>query len=530
MEINQMSIITDTIEYGAQGTTNKEITKNILNEWRDSEKISDMIQAELYSKVKNTAIDAKTRDYEDEDGHIIINKHLSNIKTKTARYRKSLKQKINFALAKPFILSCDNDKYQALWDEFLTDKIRAVIKRTGKDAINKGIGFTYPWINEKGDLELIEVNPVTLYPAWKDEAHTELDAMVRDYDVIEYNNQTPTTIRKVEFWDDKIVEKYIDYGMGQGNGDLEPDVGNGYELDDTTEGRLTIQTTHMTGKNGEGVSWGRVPFIALKGDEDELPLLNECKTDIDSYDYIKSKGLDSIIDDIDAVLVVEDISPEMGELSRARKLVQNSRIMAVDKGGNAHFEKVDANIDAIVKQLEVIAKDIQDNTSTVDVTTIEFGSNPSGKAMRTFYEPLNDWTNGFEAEFRAYFENLKYFFDMWASWKGGYGSFEELQKIKLTVTLDRDMMIDEDGIIANLVNLGDEISQETRDELNPYVESHEKEEERRAEDRKKALENNELFMLGEDVINAQVGKNVVTNTEKNGKNVQDDTKTGAENV
>ena len=127
MEINQMSIITDNIEYGAQGTSNKEITKNILNEWRDSQKIKDMIDAELYSKVKNTAIDYKTRDYEDEDGHIIINKHLSNIKTKTARYRKSLKQKINFALSKPFIISCDNDKYQQLWDDFLTDKIRAAL-------------------------------------------------------------------------------------------------------------------------------------------------------------------------------------------------------------------------------------------------------------------------------------------------------------------------------------------------------------------------------------------------------------------
>ena len=497
-----MSIITDNIEYGAQGTSNKEVTKNILNEWRNSQKIKDMIEAELYSKVQNTTIDLKTRSYEDEDGHLIINNHLSNIRTKTARYRKSLKQKINFALAKPFVLSCDNDNYKKLWDEFLTDKIRAVIKRTGKDAINKGIGFTYPWINEEGNLELIEVNPITLYPAWKDEAHTELDVMVRDYEVVEYENQSPITKRKVEYWDDKIVEKYIDYGMGQGSGNLEPDIGNGYELDETTEDRLTIQTTHMTGKNGEGVSWDRVPFIALKGDEDELPLLNECRTDIDSYDFIKSKGLDSIIDDIDAVLVVEDISPEMGELSRARKLVQNSRIMAVDKGGNAHFEKVDANIDAVLKQLELLAKDIQDNTSTVDVTTIEFGSNPSGKAMRTFFEPLNEWTNGFESEFRAYFENLKYFFDKWASWKGGYGSFEELQKIKVTVTLDRDMMIDEDSIISNLVNLGDEISQETRDELNPYVESHEKEEQRRKEDRKKALENNELIVLDEDIKNA----------------------------
>lgn len=513
-----MSIINDNIEYGSRGTSNKEITRNILNEWRNSQTIKDMVEAEMYSKVKNTEIEKKTRDYEDEDGHIIRNKHLSNIKTKTARYRKSLKQKINFALAKPFVISCENDKYQEQWDNFLNQSIRGVIKRASKDAINKGIGFTYPWINELGELELVEVDPITLYPAWKDQAHTKLDTIVRDYEVIEYTNQTPQTIRKVEYWDDKLVEKYIDYSLGQGNGDLVADVGNGYELDEDMEKRLTLQQYHMADKNGQGISWDRVPFIPLKGDEDELPLLNECKDDIDSYDAIKSKGIDSVLDDIDATLVIEGISAEMGELSRARKLVQNSRIVSVDPGGNAHFEKVDANIDAVLKQLEMLAKDIQDNTSTVDVTTIEFGSNPSGKAMRTFFEPLNQWANGFESEFRIYFENLKYFFDKWLAWKGGFGTFEELQKIKLTVTLDRDMLIDEESIISNLVNLGDELSQETRDELNPYVESHKKEEERREEDRKKALENNELYILNDDIENSPNNEDETDDLQENTKN------------
>ena len=509
MQITEMDIINDKIEYGAVGTTNKDITQNILKEWRGSQKILDMYEAQQYSLVKNTSIDSKTRSYEDEDGHIILNNSLSNVKSKTARYRKSLKQKLNFALAKPFIVSCDNDKYKQLWMDFLTDNIRAVIIRCSKDAINKGIGYVYPWINEKGELEIVEVEPMTLYPAWKDEAHTELDAMVRDYEVIEYINNTKQNIRKVEFWDRQIFEKFIDYSDGSGSGSLEADVSE-EELAEGLEGRLIVQTSHMTSADGEGIGWGKVPFIALKSDEDELPLLNECKTDIDNYDLVKSKGLDSILDDIDAVLVVEDIAPEMGELSRARKLVQNSRIMAVDKGGNAHFEKVNTDISAIVQQLDLIRKDIQDNTDTIDVTTIQFGSNPSGKAMRTFYEPLNIWANGFESQFKVFFNNLKYFFDMWISFKGGHGSFEELQKIKITVSLDRDMLIDEDGIISNLVALGEELSQETRDELNPYIENHEKEQKRRDDEAKKA----ELRLLEDDVDNQNF------NTARNNKNLE----------
>ena len=501
MQISQMDLINAEIEYGDKGSQIKDITKNILNEWRGSTKINDMIEADKYNKVQNTAIDSKTRSYKDEDGNIITNDSLSNVKSKTAQYRKSVNQKLNFSLSRPFVISCDNEKYKEQWDEFLNDINRGVIKRTGKAAINKGIGWIYPWIDSKtGELKIVDMTSETIYPAWADIAHTELDAVVRDYTVVEYINQTPRDLRKVEFWDRQIVEKFIDYSLGEGSGALEDDIDKEYELDEDMKERTSIIKTHMSTATGEGISWERVPFIFFKGNDDELPLLAECKTDIDSYDMLKSKGIDSLLDDIDAVLVVEDMDPQMGELSRARKILQNSRIMAVDKGGNAHFEKVNADVNALAQQLEIIRKDIQDHTSTVDLTTIQLGTNPSGKAMRSFFESLNEWCNGFESEFRIMMLNLKYFFDKWLSWKGGFGTFEELQKIKITFTLDRDMMIDESEIISNLVQLRDELSQQTRDEMNPYVESHEKEQQRREEEEKALLEKQDLLLEQQPVI------------------------------
>jgi len=503
--ITQMDLINAMIEYNAQGATNKEITKNILQEWRGSQIIEDMQQADMYYKVQNTKIEEKTRDYKDpETGTLIKNDNMTNTKSKTAQYRKSVNQKYNFALAKPFVLSCNDDKYKEQWETFLTDDICATIQRAGKQAINKGICFVYPWINEKGILDLVETEPETMYPAWKDLAHTQLDFIVRDYIVKSYNKEmTSEDLHKVEFWDTKIVEKYIDYSLGNGTGDLVPDTNGEFELSEGEEERLTIQQTHMKKQNGEGVSWDRVPFIFFKGSEDELPLLNECKTDIDNYDMLKSKAIDSLLDDIDAVLVIEDVSPEMGELAKTRKLVQNSRIVAVDRGGNAHFEKVNADITAISQQLEIIKKDIQDNTHTVDLTTIQLGTNPSGQALKTFYESLNTWCNGFEAQFRIFMKNLKYFFDKWLSWAGGFGTFEELQAKQITFSLDRDMMINETDIINNIATLKDELSQETRDEMNPYVENHEKEQQRREEDLKREQEQSELYQFEQTVNNSE---------------------------
>ena len=505
-EITQMDLIKADIEYHAkEGTDNKTITRNILNEWRGSQPILDMQEADKYYKVQNTEIDKKTRSYKDEAGKIIDNNNLSNIKSKTAQYRKSVNQKLNFSLMNPFVVSCDNEKYKEEWDNFLTDEIRAVIQRVGKNGINKGIGWAYPWINEQGNLEIIDVQPETIYPAWHDLAHTELDALVRDYIVTQYENLNPTDIRKVEYWDKQIVEKYIDYSQGEGsNGDLVPDTNGEFELSEGEEERATIQKTHLRKQDGSGESWERVPFIFMKGCMDELPLLNECKTDIDSYDKVKSKAIDSILDDIDAVLIVEGIGAEMGELSRARKIVQNSRIMSLEPGGNAHFEKVNTDVTAIAQELDIIKKDVQDNTSTVDVTTIKLGTNPSGEAMKSFFEPLNTWCNGFETEFRVFMKNLKYFFDKWLSWRGGLGTFEQLQAIPVTFTLDRDMMINESEVLDNINKMADILSQQTLDERNPWVENPEKEQERRDKEEKERLKKEELYNFENDVENNDI--------------------------
>lgn len=496
-EITQMDIINANIEYGARGTSNKEITQNILQEWRGNQKILDMQDAEKYYLVQNTKIDEKTRSYKDAEGNLIPNPSMTNTKTRTSKYRKAVNEKTNFALNKPFTISCDDDKYKEEWNNFLNNNIRKVISRVGRNAINKGIGWVYPWIDGKGNLQIIDTPSETIYPAWSDIAHTKLDAVVRDYITKEYNNQTPTEVHRVEFWDNKIFQKFIDYGKGEGTGDLVDD--NDITDDSELAKRTSLIYTHLQTKSGKGISWNRVPFIPFKGNDDELPALNECRSDVDNYDLVKSKGIDSILDDIDAVLVVKDISAELHELTLARKMVQESRIISVDSTGDAHFEKVDIDIQAIRDELDLIKKDMINDTNTVDVTTIEFGSNPSAKAMRMFFEPLNIWCNGFEEEFKLFMENLKYFFDMWLSWKGGFGSFEELQAKEITFDLDRDLVVDEGDIIENIVKLKEELSQETRDELNPYVESHEKEEERRQQDREK--EQDELLKMQKEINN-----------------------------
>lgn len=500
-QVTQMDLINAQIEYGEKGTTNKEITQNILQEWRGSEKIRDIKSSQNYYLVKNEEIEKKTRDYIDKNtGALIVNDTLSNIKSKTSKYRQQIIRKSNFAMNKPFIVSCDDDNYKKAWEDWLTDEVKDVISDVGQNAIIDGISWMYPFINEKGELDIVYVNSETVYPAWADIAHKTLNAIVRDYVITEYVNKTPTDVYKVEFWDSKIFQKFRDYSNGDGFGDL---VDDNFVEDSELQDRASLIQTHMKTTNGEAISWDRVPFIYFKGNKDELPALNECKTDVDGYDLLKSKAMDSLLDDIDAVLVVEDIDPAWANLVQTRKIVQESRIISVETGGNAHFEKVNADISAVKEQLDLIKNDMINDTNDVDMTSLQPGGNNSNKYLRMLFESLNIWANGYEKQFRIFMKQLKYFFDKWLSWKGGYGSFEELQAKKITFTLDRDLMVDETEIIDNIIKLQDEISQETRDELNPYIEDPEKEAKRRKEDEKEALEKQELFGFNQDIEGSQ---------------------------
>lgn len=133
--------------------------------------------------------------------------------------------------------------------------------------------------------------------------------------------------------------------------------------------------------------------------------------------------------------------------------------------------------------------------------------------MRTYYEPLNEWANGFEKQFRFMMSNLKYFFDKWLAWKGGFGTFEQLQEKEITFTLDRDMMIDETEIIQNIVALKEELSQETRDELNPYIDDVEREKERRENEEKEQLEKDDLLLRQNNDLNNNLDDDINNNDQ-----------------
>jgi len=497
----ETDITRELVNFEQAGISNRQITRLILDEWRGSEAIKDMQTAREYYLVRNVAIQGKSRSYTDAAGARHENPLLSNVKIPSAFLRTAVNQKANYAFGKPFTISVENASldeeaqrndetgkmYLAEWQAFVDMRVRKTIKRLGASAINKGIAWAYVWIGEDGMLQLVDADSETIYPQWTDRAHTSLDALVRDYMMVMYEGENPVEVYRVEYWDGETVERYIDK-----DGELiddaipiegQPDMGNGHQRRPLLEQRRDPETVGLTETGAivgyEEISWGRAPFIALKGSEDELPLLKTVKDRIDAYDTLASKGVDSLVDDIDPLLVIENMSPEIGGLIRAREIMKNTRIMSTDTGGRVYYVQVNPNLTALQMELEGLRKDIREFSTSVDTQDVKFGSNPSGVALKAMYQDLDIYTDGLETEFEMFIENLKYFFDRWLEFRG-IGTVEQWAEYKVIVALNRDMLINEGELIDQTVKLsGTGVSQETIDNYNPAVESFEVEQARR---------------------------------------------------
>ena len=112
------------------------------------------------------------------------------------------------------------------------------------------------------------------------------------------------------------------------------------------------------------------------------------------------------------------------------------------------------------------------------------------------YQDLDTYMNDLETEFELFMQQFKYFFDKWLVFKKEFTE-QELAQTDITITLDRDMMMNETELIENTVKLsGTGVSQETVDNYNPAVESHEIEQERREQEEQNRLERDNPYNFG----------------------------------
>ena len=469
-------------------TTNV-ITQIIVNNWKTSDEIKAMEEADSYYEGDNLEIQRKKAVYYDKDGKEIENPKASNVKLNSQFVRDLVQQKQDYGFAKTFLIkvSTDNeseidlktDEYGKKWKDFCDHQLFKISYDLAGQAVNHGKAWCYVWIDEDGEFKLKDVPANYVYPVWNDRKHTKIDKLVYNYTTQVYDSLNPRVTEYAEYWDDERRELFS--------------VTDGYRkipISVDTQGNSI--DTHMF-KGDEGVSWGRIPFVCLKGTSDERTQLSFIKRHVDTYDLLDSKSADGLVDELDPLLIFKGISPDIKDLIEAREIAKMTRTMSLDTDGDAKFLEAKTDVDHYEKKMESLRRDIIKFGHGVDYQDLRFNGNPNQIVIKSLYQGLDGYMDGLERQFQNFVDDMKYFFDKW--WEmTGQGKFEDAQSYKVLIKLDRTMMINESQLIEDTLKLKETgVSQRTVHEYNPAVQDVDIEEERVKEELEEEMKREDVY-------------------------------------
>ncbi|MBU9707148.1 phage portal protein [Paenibacillus sp. AK121] len=447
--------------------TNKEIAMQEVADFKGSMKRKLMILGQMYYENK-TKILEKKRTVVGEGGVRQEVHNLANNKLIHGFVRKLVDQKTGYLLSKPFSIQTDGpDEYKKHLSEYFGKDFQRTLKNVGKNAINKGIAWLQVYYTETEELAFKSIPSEEIVPLWKDSAHTELDAVIRFYDVIYYEAKTKKTITIVEFWDSKGVMRFSQDRLV--SKDLSP------------LGEVESHFTAIVNGKEMLLNWERPPFVAFKYNDEEQPLIEMIKTLVDDYDLQMSENADNIEDMPSSIIVLKNYGG--GKLEDARRNLAQLRMVRVEADGGIDTLGIDIDTTALSNHIAELRKSIYEFGRGVDTQTDKFGNNPSGIALRSLYQDLDLDANTIEAEFQASLEQLLWFVDqhLYNTTKVDYSSYD------VDFILNRDVMINETEAIENVKNSVGILSDETNLANHPWVTDVKTEEERKKTEADEAM-------------------------------------------
>lgn len=449
-----MSTITETQRISAlltmAGKTGMSITEIVEAEIKDflaSDKRKAMLTGQAYYK-NETDIQQRRRMVIGENGTQVEDINLANNKISHAFTRKLVDQKVQYLVGKAYSIKSDDETYQTALTEVLEKAFARMLKNIVKDCINKGIAWIHPYYNEQGVFCFKRMAPEEMCPLWKDAEHTQLDAMIRVYDVEAYEGKQKVTVTKAEVWDAGGVKRYVLRG-----GTLIPDVEAG-------------DTSHvMVDANGsaKGHNWQRIPFVAVKYNDEELPLIRMIKGLVDDYDRVKSDNSNALEDSPNGILVLKNYDGQ--NLGEFRKNLAQYRCVKVRDDGGVDSISAEINVEAVDKHLLITRKDIYECGRGVDTQSTRTNGDPSGVALKFEYADLDMDCNGLETELQASFEQLLWFINVHLA-NTGKGSFESQTA---EIIFNRDIISNEETAIKECSDSMGILSHETVIEQHPWI-------------------------------------------------------------
>ena len=436
--------------------TRAELIKIYIDEFNLSDERKLMIKGDNYYRVQNDILSRQMIRYENELPKPDETK--TNHKLAHGFMHEFVEDKVNYLLSKPYTLECDDATYLKIATDTLGKRFQHKLVQLGTDCSNKGIAWSYEYIDAKGKKRTMKIPSEQCIPLWLDNDHEELQAMIRYYQVEVYEGKEKKYITKIEYHTPDGVEYY----MQDTNGNVILDAE--MYLDDESE---DILLPHFEINSIPG-SWERVPFVPWKNNDFELPDLQFVKTLVDDYDLTRS-DVSNLLADLRTLIYVlkgyggEDLSQFMRDLAYYHGI-------KVDEDGDVTTLNPTINIDAAAKHFEQLLKDIHRFGQAVDKGQDSLGNSPSGIALKFLYSGLDLKDNALEDAFKWSFEQLMYFVNKYLDIIK-----QKVSDKEVSIIFNRDIAINESAAITDCMNSMGVISQQTIIENHPWTKDYDTE-------------------------------------------------------
>ena len=443
--------INDIVTRGAKTINDTEFLERELQKFISSPKRKCMIDGDLYYDYEH-AIKNKKRWVIGKDGEMMVDPHLPNNRYTDNQYGGMVDQKVNYLLSKPITFKTENEQYADILKQIFNKKFHRTLKNLGKDSYNGGIGWLYPYYDEQGEFRIKKFHSWEVLPFWKDDDHTELDFAARVYDVETYEGATETTITYVEVYDTQGIHKFTFDGNT-----LTPDYSTYYfELE--TDGEIIPY------------NWNKVPLIPFKGNSTETSLLKKCKSLQDGINYILSSFGDGMEENAsgNTIIVIKNYDgTDLGQFRHNLSQYKGVKVRTVD-GADGGVDKleIEVNCENYKSILQELRKALIHNCKGYDVEELKSQGSPNEMTIKAVYSQIDLDANEIETEYQASFEELLWFVNQHLL-NTGQGDFtaEDIE-----VIFNRDMMVNESQIIADINASSVILSKKTCVAMHPYVE------------------------------------------------------------
>lgn len=383
-----------------------------------------------------------------------------------------------------------------------------------KNAQKYKIGWSRIVIDENtGNLRLLNVNSKQVIYFLNE--YEELQCLIYLYTKVEYDDKgKKQEVKYAEVFDDTFKDVYkstkgYKFSMDKEDVKLLTKVTQYETTTSYTNGDTVKVQTPAVIETEEILTWGRIPWIMWKYNNDNIDALKPIRCFIDIMD-IDLSDLANNVDDIqDAIWILENYQGQ--SIKQFMEDLKIKKAINLGDGGKAESKTVEIPTEAREKLYDRCEKNIYRFGRGINFADRDNLGNSSGVALKWSYGPLDEKADDLEESGQAALNDL---FNLIFTYLNAVGIYKnEYDSNDIKFVFDRHMITNELEQVNMVMNSTDLLSRKTALSHHPFVDD--------AEEEMKEIESDEAE-LDEDVVEEGMTDEDVEGTENDEQGTEEE--------